>query len=76
MTGTARGIPGFIGHMISHVTDKSISELVNVSDNVEMSVSSFALNFSPHDKRLKTNWNIKVIKFNGRITKKELTWSN
>lgn len=75
MTGTATGIPGFIGHMISHVTDKSISELVNVSDNVEMSVS-FALNLSPHDKRLKTNWNIKVIKFNGRITKKELTWSN
>lgn len=51
MTGTATGIPGFIGHMISHVTDKSISELVNVSDNVEMSVS-FTLNFSPHDKRL------------------------
>ena len=76
MTGAARGIPGFIGHMISHVSDKSISELVNVSDNVEMSVSSFALNFSPRDKRLKTNWNIKVIKFNGRITKKELTWSN
>lgn len=75
MTGTATGIPGFIGHMISHVTDKSISELVNVSDNVEMSVS-FALNFSPHDKRLKTNWSIKLIKFNGRITKKELTWSN
>ena len=51
MTGTATGIPGFIGLMISHVTDKSISQLVNVSDNVEMSVS-FALNFSPHDKRL------------------------
>ena len=31
MTGTTTGIPGFIGHMISHVTDKSISELVNVS---------------------------------------------
>lgn len=48
---------------------------MNVRAKVEMSVS-FALNFSAHDKRLKTNWNIKVITFNGRITKKELTWSN